>query len=143
MRRLSEAEVSVLLARDVPAHLATIDANGYPHVTPIWFIWDDGLFRLTSFIERPHLSRIRSNPRVGLVVDVEASLRHDGERPNQQVRIVGDATVGVDSAGAWTERIRRKYIDQRTAPDASHAAQGEGRALITVAPTRIVAVASV
>lgn len=37
-RRLSEQEIEALLALDVPARLATIDAEGFPHVTPLWFV---------------------------------------------------------------------------------------------------------
>jgi nitroimidazol reductase NimA-like FMN-containing flavoprotein (pyridoxamine 5'-phosphate oxidase superfamily) len=116
MRKLREDEIVELLARDVVAHLATVDSAGYPHVTPIWFLWSDRAFHLTSFIGRPHLDRIRSNPRVGLVVDIEDALRPDGERPNQQIRVLGDATVastpmgsGPAESGASTSanRLRR------------------------------------
>jgi nitroimidazol reductase NimA-like FMN-containing flavoprotein (pyridoxamine 5'-phosphate oxidase superfamily) len=38
-RPLREEEIAGLLARDVVARVATIDADGYPHVTPLWFLW--------------------------------------------------------------------------------------------------------
>lgn len=136
MRKLREDEIADLLASDVVAHLATVDSAGYPHVTPIWFLWSDGAFHLTSFIDRPHLDRIRCNPRVGLVVEIEDALRPDGERPNQQIRVIGDATVSVDPDGEWTRRIRRKYIGEPVAPERE-------RALITVVPKVFHAVASV
>lgn len=40
MPSLTPDQVDDLLGRDVVAHLATLDADGYPHVTPLWFIWD-------------------------------------------------------------------------------------------------------
>jgi Pyridoxamine 5'-phosphate oxidase len=40
VRPLSEEEVASLLARDVVARVATVDADGYPHVTPLWFLWN-------------------------------------------------------------------------------------------------------
>ncbi|WP_083444307.1 MULTISPECIES: pyridoxamine 5'-phosphate oxidase family protein [Gordonia] len=46
--------------RDTLARLTTVDTDGYPHVTPIGFLWTSGRFHLTS---RPHLARIRANPR--------------------------------------------------------------------------------
>jgi PPOX class probable F420-dependent enzyme len=139
MRRLDDTEVAELLDSDAVARLATIDADGYPHVTPIWFLWADGLMRLTSYADRPHLDRIRGNPRVGLVVDTEAAQRPDGERPNRQVRITGDATVAVDTGGEWTRRIRRKYLG---AADEASRTTGE-RAVITLRPKAFRAVASV
>ncbi|MDE1673218.1 pyridoxamine 5'-phosphate oxidase family protein [Nocardia gipuzkoensis] len=93
MRTLRESEITDLLTRDVVAHLATIDTAGYPHITPLWFLWLDGRFYLTSYADRPHLERMRSNPRVGLVIDVEDALRADGERPNRQVRVIGTASL--------------------------------------------------
>ncbi|MEV3900879.1 pyridoxamine 5'-phosphate oxidase family protein [Mycobacterium sp. NPDC050551] len=139
MRRLDDTEVADLLDSDAVARLATIDADGYPHVTPIWFLWADGLIRLTSYADRPHLDRVRVDPRVGLVIDTEAAQRSDGERPNRQVRIIGDATVAVDIGGEWTRRIRRKYLGSAAeAPPST----GE-RAVITLRPRHFHAVASV
>ncbi|MFQ6395927.1 pyridoxamine 5'-phosphate oxidase family protein [Nocardia sp. KC 131] len=143
MRRLRPAEVAGLLAHDVVAHLATIDASGYPHVTPIWFLWDDGTFRLTSYAGRPHLRRIRSNPRVGLVIDREGSVRADGQRPNRQVRVLGDAELAADPNGIWTKRIREKYIDDRIAPTVPERDLLDDRILITVTPNLFLAVASI
>jgi pyridoxamine 5'-phosphate oxidase-like protein len=109
-RRLSTAELEELLAADVPARLATIDADGYPHVTPLWFVWADGAFHMTSFEDRPHLRRLALNARAGLCVDVEDGERADGERPNRQARAIGEAQSFPDAGGEWTERITRKYV---------------------------------
>jgi nitroimidazol reductase NimA-like FMN-containing flavoprotein (pyridoxamine 5'-phosphate oxidase superfamily) len=142
MRNLHGDEIVELLAADVVARLATVDRAGYPHVTPIWFLWVDTTFYLTSYLGRPHLDRIRSNPRVGLVIDVEDEQRDDGERPNRQISVIGDAVVTSDSAGEWTRRIRRKYI-AGVGPEALERGLGRERALITVVPNRIHAIASV
>src|SRR5581483_3247223 len=71
-RPLSESETRRLLERDVPARLATVDGSGFPHVTPLWFVWAEGAFHLTSFRDRRHVARLRGNPRAGVCVDVEA-----------------------------------------------------------------------
>lgn len=139
MRPLDDDEVHELLSAAVVAHLATVDSGGYPHVTPIWFVWADDRCYLTSYAGRPHLRRIRGDPRVGLVIDVEAPLRADGQRPNKQIRIVGDATVRDDIDGEWTAAIRRKYVGARTEAQTASSA----RSLITIVPTRRWAVASV
>jgi nitroimidazol reductase NimA-like FMN-containing flavoprotein (pyridoxamine 5'-phosphate oxidase superfamily) len=109
-RRLSDTELEVLLATDVPARLATVDADGYPHVTPLWFIWADDAFQMTSFADKPHLRRLAGDPRAGVCVDVEEPQREDGERPNRQVRALGDAEVFPDTNGEWTRRITGKYV---------------------------------
>jgi PPOX class probable F420-dependent enzyme len=136
VRPLTNHELDALLNADVVAHLATIDTDGYPHVTPIWFLWADNVFHLTSYTDRPHLDRIRANPRVGLVLDVEEPRRPDGQRPNRQLRITGDATVSSDVDRQWTARIRGKYLGSGSSPDAE-------RALVKIVPRSRWAVASV
>ncbi len=133
-RRLSDEEIETLLALDVPARLATIDAQGFPHVTALWFVWDDGAFHLTSYSDRPHLRRLAGNPRAGLCVDIERPAREDGERPNLQVRAIGNAELFADEAGAWTRRIDEKYGSVRSA------ARIGNRVVIRLRPDRLVAV---
>ena len=90
-RPLDPAEIEALLALDVPARLATLDRDGFPHVTPLWFLWIDGAFYMTSIADRPHLRRLAVNPRAGVLVDTEDAERDDGQRPNRQVRAIGEA----------------------------------------------------
>lgn len=63
----------------MPGYLATIDSEGYPHVTPVWFHWDGSLIRATSLVDKPHV-RLRRNPRAGFVVDLEDAEVDGGER---------------------------------------------------------------
>ena len=143
VRPLSEEEIAGLLARDVVARVATIDASGYPHVTPLWFLWANRAFHLTSDAGRPHLARLRVNPRAGLVIDVEDEQRPDGERPNCQVRAVGDARLSPDADGTWTRRIWDKYAYGSTGADPAARLRGRQRVLIRIIPSQIIAVASV
>jgi hypothetical protein len=143
-RPLSDEEITGLLASDTVARLATIDASGYPHVTPLWFLWADDAFHLASDAGRPHLARLQANPRAGLVIDVEAGQHPDGQRPNKQIRAVGNATLSPDTGAAWTRRIWDKYINGPTARNALDERLGDRqRVLIRIAPIRITAVASV
>lgn len=142
-RRLDAGEIEALLALDVPARLATLDRTGFPHVTPLWFVWEDGAFFMTSVADRPHLHRLRGNPRAGIVVDTEDPERPDGQRPNRQVRATGTATVFPDDHAAWTTRITKKYIRGPGAATSADARAADERVVICLRPTRLVAVASV
>lgn len=75
-RQLDASEIDTVLALGVPAHLATMDRDGYPHVTPLWFVWEDGAFYMTSIADRPHLKRLSHNARAGLCIDIEAAERN-------------------------------------------------------------------
>lgn len=68
----------------------------------------------------------------------------DGQRPNRQVRIIGDAVLTRDEGGVWTARVWAKY--RRNQPDHDDVAQrlqGRDRMLISVRPARLIALASV
>ena len=142
-RQLSTGEIAALLALDVPARLATIDQQGFPHVTPLWFVWEDGAFHLTSLSDRPHLRRLERNPRAGLCIDVEQAEREDGERPNRQVRAVGEAELFPDPGGTWTRRVTEKYVRGPGAASRRAARAADERVVIRIRPSRLVAVASV
>jgi nitroimidazol reductase NimA-like FMN-containing flavoprotein (pyridoxamine 5'-phosphate oxidase superfamily) len=142
-RRLDAREIETLLALDVPAHLASLDSDGFPHVTPLWFVWEDGAFYMTSIADRPHLKRLARNPRAGVDVDVEDPERADGERPNRQVRAIGNAELSQDDRAAWTTRITEKYVRGPAAAATVAARAADERIVICLRPTRLVAVASV
>ena len=138
-RALEPAEIAALLAADVAARLASIDSHGFPHMTPLWFIWQDDAFYLTSYSDRPHLRRLERDPRAGICADVEQAERQDLHRPNQQVRAVGRAEMFPDQDGLWTERIDAKYVK-----DAAFVRRAtEFRTVIRLRPDRLVAVSSV
>jgi PPOX class probable F420-dependent enzyme len=136
-RALTATEVGELLARDVVAHLATVDGDGFPHVTPIWFLWDGDAFVLSCRPDRRHVARLRADPKASIVVDDEGSERPDGERPNRQVRATGRATVDDDVDGAGTTAIRQKYLRSWSGRPVGP------RVLIRLVPATFVAVASV
>lgn len=142
-RPLDPVEIEALLALDVPARLATLDRDGFPHVTPLWFVWADGAFYMTSIADRPHLRRLASNPRAGLLIDTEDAERDDGQRPNRQVRATGEAEVFPDRDGAWTSRITAKYVRGPGAAASIASRVADDRVVVRLRPARVVAVASV
>jgi nitroimidazol reductase NimA-like FMN-containing flavoprotein (pyridoxamine 5'-phosphate oxidase superfamily) len=141
-RRLSDPEIEALLAADVPVRFATLDPDGYPHVTPLWFVWADGAFHMTSFTGKPHLRRLASDSRAGACVDDESAQREDGERPNRQVRATGDAETFPDVGGEWTRRITAKYVTGPGLAIQLERRLAAERIVIRLKPQSLVAVAS-
>ncbi|MDQ1374327.1 MAG: hypothetical protein QOJ09_1665 [Actinomycetota bacterium] len=100
----------MLLGLDLPGRLGTLDKEGFPHVTPMWFVWERGAFYMSSLPEKAHVRRLERDPRASFLIDVEDAERDDGERPNRSVRAVGPAELFDDEGGMWTRRITEKYI---------------------------------
>ena len=141
-RSLTDVELAELLALDVPGRLGTLDKEGYPHITPIWFVWERGAFYMTSLPEKSHVRRLERDPRASFCVDVEDEERADGDRPNRSVRAVGPAEV-FDDDGEWTRRITGKYVrgPGREAKLAARSAQD--RVVIRLQPVRLFGLSSV
>lgn len=140
MAFLNADAVRAVLEADVPAHLGTVDTAGFPHVTPVWFLWSDGAFYLSSLAHRPHVARLRADPRAFVVVDLEEHQAVEGVRPNWQVKGLGMAEVQVDVGNGWTAHISQKYLP---GPDAQPVREGRAhqeRVVIRLEPRELVAV---
>lgn len=88
--------------------IATIKPGGAPHVTPVWFIHEDGQVFITPRARSTWLTNIRRDPRVAVTIDEEAS-------PYRKMTIEGAATIvhDVGDDDAWRDlyrRIARRYV---------------------------------
>jgi len=111
---MDEREMRDLVANARIARLATVTANGRPHVVPVCFtLQGDELFSVVDFkpkstVDLARLDNIRANPDVVLVVDY-----YDDEDWDRLwwVRIDGEARVvesGVEHTTA-IQLLRAKY----------------------------------
>jgi hypothetical protein len=142
-RPLTPAEIDGLLAAVVPVHLATVDAAGYPHVTPLWFEWDGEAFWMTSLPGKGHVARLRANCAASVCLDVEVAERDDGERPNQQIRAIGTAGLFDDVNGARTRSITYRYLAGASRDRVAERRSAVARVAIRLEPQTWIAVASV
>ncbi len=86
--------------------IATIQPSGAPHVTPIWFIYEDESVYVTPRAESSWLQHIRADPRVALTID-------DQEHPYRKVTIEGVIEVVHDLGEDDTWRGLYRRIAQR------------------------------
>jgi PPOX class probable F420-dependent enzyme len=63
------AHVRDRLATDLIGWLTTVDADGTPEPSPIWFLWDGSEFLIYSRPGKPKLRNIERNHRVALNLD--------------------------------------------------------------------------
>jgi nitroimidazol reductase NimA-like FMN-containing flavoprotein (pyridoxamine 5'-phosphate oxidase superfamily) len=67
--RLTADEQAAFLREHRKAALATIDKNGFPHVTAMNFIMRDGAFYMTSYGKAQKVLNIRRNPKIAIMVE--------------------------------------------------------------------------
>jgi PPOX class probable F420-dependent enzyme len=125
---------SFLLHRTRTAKLATVRADGRPHVAPVWFVMDGDNVIFTTWHATVKAMNLRRDPRVCLCVDDEAP-------PFSFVQIEGTATLSedLDDLRHWATRIAGRYMgaDQAEAYGRRNGVPGE--LLVRVAPTKILA----
>lgn len=135
MSEMTTAEYrSFMLDRARTASLATVRADGRPHVAPVWFDLDgDTLVFMTGegTVKGRNLLR---EPRVSLCVD-------DEQPPFHFVLIEGSAEPADDDPDKlyWSTRIAGRYMGEELAESYGRRNAVPGELLVRVRPTRIVA----
>lgn len=84
---LDDPEVHDFLACSMVARVATLSPKGRPHMTPLWFTYDQGRIYMTSRDGSPAARNITAHPAVVLLFDAER-----GPRWDRVLRIQGHAT---------------------------------------------------
>ncbi|MEA3337433.1 MAG: 2-phospho-L-lactate guanylyltransferase [Chloroflexota bacterium] len=85
--------------------LGTIGRDGFPQVTPVWYLFQNGLFYITTAHDRIKARNMLANPRVGFAVDSEV-------KPYRGLTVWGKArlvTEGED-ARSLTRQIAARYV---------------------------------
>jgi PPOX class probable F420-dependent enzyme len=135
---LTEAEREAFLTDLRIGHLATMREDGWPHVTPIWYLWNDGRFVLTLGKSRRHLRNIARDPKVTLCVDEDPRTTDLSKSPRAVV-CFGLATLHEDepTAREFTTKIVLRYVPPAArGPELDELIWFEGRVGVEIEPVR-------
>ncbi len=66
---MSPDERDAFLVEQRTCRVASIGADGAPHVTPLWFVWDGAALWLTSIVRSQRWADVQRDGRVSVVVD--------------------------------------------------------------------------
>lgn len=66
---MTDEERDAFLSSERTCRVASAGADGSPHVTPLWFVWDGGALWLTSIVKSQRWTDLQRDGRVGVVVD--------------------------------------------------------------------------
>ncbi|NGN69363.1 pyridoxamine 5'-phosphate oxidase family protein [Streptomyces sp. A7024] len=66
---MSPQELDAFLAEQRTCRVATVGADGAPHVSPLWFLWDGEALWLYSITRSRRWAQLQADPRVSVVVD--------------------------------------------------------------------------
>jgi PPOX class probable F420-dependent enzyme len=116
-----------LLTKPTFAHLATVNADGSPQVTPVWVDFDGTNVIINTARGRVKAKNIARQPRVALAIG-------DPENPYRYLGIQGRVVEMTENGGdAHIDKLARKYIGK----DYPFRAPGEVRIIVKIAPEKV------
>ena len=117
-----------LLEKKAFASLATVNADGTPQVTPVWFDWDGRQIRINTAKGRIKDKNLRSRPAVALAI-------MDPDNPYRYLQIRGRiASVTEMGADAHIDSLAKKYLGKDRYP---YRKADEVRVIFTITPDRV------
>lgn len=108
------------------ATLATIDDDGFPQLTEVWFLHEEGEVKVSVNTSRAKLRNLERRPQCSLLV-------LDLQNPYRYLELRGRARVEADADRAFAAKVGEKY----GADLAAHDAPEDGRVVITIEPEKI------
>jgi PPOX class probable F420-dependent enzyme len=135
MRRMSTDEYrAFLLDQPRTAKLATVRADGRPHIAPVWIALDGDDLLFTTWHTSVKAVNLRRDPRVCLCIDDETP-------PFAYVVIEGAVQLSDDLAQLqyWARQIAERYMGPERADSYGQRNGVPGELLVRVTPTHIVA----
>lgn len=134
-QRMTEEEYRrFLLDSARTAILATVRADGRPHVAPIWFDLDGDTLLFTTGESTVKARNMRRDPRVSLCID-------EDDPPFHFVMIEGTAELAADDPDLlyWASRLGGRYMGADRAQEYGRRNAVKGELLVRVRPQKILA----
>ena len=117
-----------LLQKKAFATLATVNADGTPQVTPVWFDFDGTHIRFNTARGRVKDKNLSRKPAVALAIV-------DPDNPYRYVQVKGRIAEATEAgADAHIDSLANKYLGQDTYP---YRQPGEVRVIYKVLPERV------
>lgn len=119
--------------------LATVSAQGTPHVVPVWYLWEDDFIWIHTFESTRKVRQLRQNPHCALVVDVA-----DPVEGLTAVLIEGQAELVTEphaEVRARAERVYQRYLTagELAAPDPQSWLDSAEGLVLKILPRKIIA----
>ena len=112
------------------AHLATASKKGKPRVSPIWYVYQNGVFYFTTRLGRLKGQHIKRNPTVGLSIATDV-------RPYVAVCAFGNAQVLKENRDDWLKKISFRYGEEDAKEWLAEAVKQPDRVVMMLKPDRV------
>ena len=128
MTELFSPAARELIAKKVLAHVASLDADGAPNVSPVWVELEGDDLVINTALGRAKARNLATDARVAVsIVDPD----DDDSLITLHGSVVGFTTIGADEV---IDRLAQKYLGVDAYPNRR---EGEVRVTVTIHPDRI------
>ena len=94
---MTKDELDAFLREERMCRLGSVDGDGAPHVSPLWFVWDGSALWLHSIVKSQRWVNLMRDPRVSVAVDAGVGyVELRGVELLGRVEVVGDVPRGDD-----------------------------------------------
>ena len=117
--RLTPDEQAAYLRANRKCALATLDQDGFPHVTAMNFVMRDGAFYMTSYGKAQKVVNIRRNPKIAIMAEAETAY---AELKGVMARGLCEIMEGVEAVHqvfAWSAEARGQSYSRPVATSSS------------------------
>lgn len=117
--------------------LGTIGRDGYPQVTPVWYLYEAGRFYVTTASDRVKARNMLANPKVGFAIDSDV-------KPYQGLSVRGRARLVAEGEAAreLTRRIAARYVPAKRLETMVETLMQAPRVVFAIEPVRVVKMGS-
>ena len=117
-----------IFAKRVLAHVASLEEDGSPNVTPVWVELDGDDIVINTALGRAKARNLASDPRVAVSLT-------DPDNPYTAIAVRGRVSAfTTEGADEVIDRLAKKYLDVDHYP---YRREGEVRVSVRITPERI------
>jgi 2-phospho-L-lactate guanylyltransferase len=102
---LDDATVAFLHEPGLLMRLGTVGSDGYPQVTPIWYLYEDEQFWISTASDRIKARNMLARPQVGFAIDSD-QMPYRGLSARGEARLTAEG----EAARPLTRRIVARYV---------------------------------
>jgi PPOX class probable F420-dependent enzyme len=109
------------------ATLGTLGSDGYPQLSEIWFVHDDGELKISLNDSRLKTKNLVARPQCNLLI-------LDTKNPYRYLSVKGKARLDPDPDYSFADKVGEKYGGANLR---EHDGPGDSRVIVTIEPVNI------
>ncbi len=139
---MTDRELAEFLETGVTLQVASIDPDGYPHLSPMWYVMRDDRILFRSFTKSQKIVNLARNPKLAVLVETgEAYSELRGVMIRGRARLVDDRDFVLETYGALAAKYemiggQRVQLDP-PALEAAFGGYADKNTAVIVEPSKI------